>query len=149
MPNLQKKRLLIFEIYNIKKCTLFLEPSIYSQVTRLLSVFYLHFNQMSNKRKEKKTKCAFATEVCPNTSLYIIPSRILTTLTRGRILETRWEKEQMLVLAFFCIPPKFSTLPALPGWLSGVRVGLMASWPGGYKFETRLRGNSFRANFRL
>ena len=30
MPNLQKKRLLIFEIFNIKKCTLlfFLEPSI-------------------------------------------------------------------------------------------------------------------------
>ena len=31
MPNLQKKRLLIFEIFNIKKCTLFfLEPSIYA-----------------------------------------------------------------------------------------------------------------------
>ena len=29
MPNLQKKRLLIFEIFNIKKCTLFLEPSIH------------------------------------------------------------------------------------------------------------------------
>ena len=28
MPNLQKKCLLIFEIFNIKKCTLFLEPSI-------------------------------------------------------------------------------------------------------------------------
>ena len=27
-PNLQKKHLLIFEIFNIKKCTLFLEPSI-------------------------------------------------------------------------------------------------------------------------
>ena len=25
MPNLQKKRLLIFEIFNIKKCTLFFE----------------------------------------------------------------------------------------------------------------------------
>ena len=33
MPNLQKKRLLIFEIFNIKKCTLFLEPgrSIYRE----------------------------------------------------------------------------------------------------------------------
>ena len=30
MPNLQKKRLLMFEIFNIKKCTLFLEPSIYN-----------------------------------------------------------------------------------------------------------------------
>ena len=29
MPNLQKKRLLIFEIFNIKRCTLFLEPSIF------------------------------------------------------------------------------------------------------------------------
>ena len=29
MPNLQKKRLLIFEIFNIKKFTLFLEPIIY------------------------------------------------------------------------------------------------------------------------
>ena len=29
MPNLQKNRLLIFEIFNIKKCTLFLEPSIF------------------------------------------------------------------------------------------------------------------------
>ena len=29
MPNLQKKRLLIFEIFNINKCTLFLEPTIY------------------------------------------------------------------------------------------------------------------------
>ena len=32
MPNLQKKRLLIFEIFNIKECTLFFfffEPSIY------------------------------------------------------------------------------------------------------------------------
>ena len=28
MPNLQKKRQLIFEIVNIKKCTLFLEPII-------------------------------------------------------------------------------------------------------------------------
>ena len=28
VPNLQKKRLLIFEIFNIKKRTLFLEPSI-------------------------------------------------------------------------------------------------------------------------
>ena len=28
MPNLQKKPLLIFEIFNIIKCTLFLEPSI-------------------------------------------------------------------------------------------------------------------------
>ena len=28
MPNLQKKRLLIFEISKIKKCILFLEPSI-------------------------------------------------------------------------------------------------------------------------
>ena len=28
MPNLQKKRLLIFEIFNIKKCTFFFEPSI-------------------------------------------------------------------------------------------------------------------------
>ena len=28
MPNLQKKRLLIFEIFNIKKCTFFGEPSI-------------------------------------------------------------------------------------------------------------------------
>ena len=33
MPNLQKKRLIIFEIFNIKKCTLFLEPSIvYSSI---------------------------------------------------------------------------------------------------------------------
>ena len=32
MPNLQKKRLLIFEIFNIKKCTpcFFLEPCIYT-----------------------------------------------------------------------------------------------------------------------
>ena len=30
MPNLQKKRLLIFEIFNIKKCTLFLEPSVFA-----------------------------------------------------------------------------------------------------------------------
>ena len=29
MPNLQKKRLLFFEIFNIKKCTQFLEPSIF------------------------------------------------------------------------------------------------------------------------
>ena len=36
MPNLQKKRLLIFEIFNIKKCTLFffLEPSIFSAYQR-------------------------------------------------------------------------------------------------------------------
>ena len=36
MPNLQKKRLLIFEIFNIKKCTLFLEPSIYLSATETL-----------------------------------------------------------------------------------------------------------------
>ena len=28
MPNLQKKHLVIFKLFNIKKCTLFLEPSI-------------------------------------------------------------------------------------------------------------------------
>ena len=31
MPNLQKIRLLIFKIFNIKKCTLFLEPSIFTR----------------------------------------------------------------------------------------------------------------------
>ena len=39
MPNLQKKRLLIFEIFNIKKCPLFLEPSIV--VDALLSIYFL------------------------------------------------------------------------------------------------------------
>ena len=35
MPNLQKKRVLIFEIFNIRECTLFfLEPSIYDTVVR-------------------------------------------------------------------------------------------------------------------
>ena len=34
MPNLQKKRQLIFDIFNIKKCTLFLEPSISSEMKK-------------------------------------------------------------------------------------------------------------------
>ena len=49
MPNLQKKRLLIFEIFNIKKCTLFLVPSIFSTSSVILQkmkkktfVIFLH-----------------------------------------------------------------------------------------------------------
>ena len=33
MPNFQKKRVLIFEIFNVNKCTLFLEPTIYLCIT--------------------------------------------------------------------------------------------------------------------
>ena len=41
MPNLQKKRPLIFEIFNIKKCTLFfLEPSIYHREQRTSPYFH-------------------------------------------------------------------------------------------------------------
>ena len=44
MPNLQKKRPLIFEIFNIKKCTLFLEPSIDSVCFLFLSLYHAYVN---------------------------------------------------------------------------------------------------------
>ena len=39
MPNLQKKRLLIFEIFNIKKCTLFFETEYISLIPNILVTY--------------------------------------------------------------------------------------------------------------
>ena len=49
MPNLQKKRLLIFEIFNIKSAHLFLEPSLYIHTRVVRKVLSL------NKKTSLKT----------------------------------------------------------------------------------------------
>ena len=46
MPNLQKKRLLIFEIFNINKCTLYFWNRVYMPITKGWLVKYLLFHTM-------------------------------------------------------------------------------------------------------
>ena len=57
MPNLQKKRPLIFEIFNIKKCTIFLEPSI--ELADLAVVHIFHTPLPNDKFLDSSKLCAF------------------------------------------------------------------------------------------
>ena len=73
MPNLQKKRLLIFEIFNIKKCTLFfffLEPSILTSLSMHPSVQHTPSIHQFNVRSSVHLT------ICLPTRLFIHPSPI-------------------------------------------------------------------------
>ena len=67
MPNLQKKRLLIFEIFNIKMCTLFLEPSILTSLSMHPSV------QHTPSIHQYKVRSSVHSTICPPVRLLIHP----------------------------------------------------------------------------
>ena len=75
MPNLQKKRLIIFEIFNIKKCTLFLGTEYVCK--------YLHF---------------YGVQAPPPSSI-VPPQNSSDPSLMGK--KTLWEKEKMLATSIF------------------------------------------------